>query len=62
VTEQVTVILGRQIMTGTVGGKKYTVILRDDTENACGSIIYMKENYSTHELLSFECLLDRASL
>jgi len=51
VSKQVTVILGKQIRTGTVGGKKYTVTLRDDTKNACRSIIYRKENYSTLELL-----------
>jgi len=53
VSKQVTVILGRQIKTGTVGGEKYTVTLRDDTKNACRRIINGKENYSTLELLSF---------
>jgi len=39
-SKQVTVIPGRQIRAGTVGGKKYTVTLRDDTKNACRSKTY----------------------
>jgi hypothetical protein len=48
VSKQVTLILGRRISIGTVGGEKYTVTLRNDTKNACRSKIYRKERCRTH--------------